>query len=188
MTHLKTFLVTAAASLALASPAFADGHMESKAKVEASAKVDAKIKTMWENMSATEKAEHQAKMLSMSSDEKAAYKMKLLHKTKLNSMTPEERAAYKQKKMKKMSADGKMTMKDKMHTMTDAEKEAHKAKMMNMTDMEKKAHKKSLMSAPSVMQKSSTNTQITTSVSCPAGTTAQPDNTCLITGDFAPKG
>ncbi|GHA98893.1 hypothetical protein GCM10009069_22310 [Algimonas arctica] len=180
MTYLKTILATAAA-VAIAAPAFAaDNHQEKKhdpdMKVKATATMtDDNVAMMKKKQMDEMRKKH---MESMSMDTKADMHMKTeghmhidgemttdMHPSKVNDTVGEI-----------LQADGEPSIQSDDDIIVED---------YTIEDEEFRAADDDGMIADNAIVVPGSAGTITT-VTCPAGTTAQPDMTCMITGEYEP--
>lgn len=201
MTYLKTALIASAAIALSASPAFAGEKMHKdhmKTKVHASAAHD-----MVSNLSASERMVWETKVKASMSDEKkakwATYSdekrhmwmdkkiMKMMKaETSDNSKIINTTATYKGAEMMKRND----TVGEILQADGDADPEADRKLLMSNGNQMKKsvliAKEMDNRAANNAIVVPTVNSNVLTTVSCPVGTTAQPDMTCHITGDYQP--
>lgn len=164
MTPSKTFIASLVIATFSLSPAFADGHMEKKEGQHMDKTHSEKThseKTMKKKMMSDSKAKMDS---DMGADTKVmtqkAYKGTLRPDVSVGTVLQEGTIATKPSDKDMMMYDGDLKMKSKVKAM-DGDKTI----------------KNNTIVVPS-------DTKALTTVTCPAGTTAQADMTCMITGDY----
>lgn len=162
MTHSKIFITSLAIATFSLSPAFADGHMEKKDGQHMDKTHSEKI--MKKKTMSDVKTEMGDVKTEMSNETKATiqkpYKGTLRPDASVGTVLQEGTIATIPSDKDVMMYDGDLKMKSKVKAM-DSDKMI----------------KNNTIIVPS-------NTKALTTVTCPAGTTAQADMTCMITGDY----
>jgi len=199
MTYFKTALIASAATALFATPAFAGDMMKSStvtsqttATYDAATPLTAEQRLTWEtkikaNMSDKKKAkwatltEAEQKMWM---DKKIAKKMTAVS-TDTSTIVDTSISYQDAEDMKRNDTIGEILQAD-----GDADPERDRKLLMSNGDQMKKS--------TLIMKESDNNvannaivvptlgTNVLTTVSCPVGTTAKPDMTCHVTGDYKP--
>ena len=201
MTYLKTTLIASAAFAFMATPAFAGEkmHNDHMTKTQASTAYSAAAA-----LSPSDRLAWETKVMSKMSDEKKAKwatypaeKREMWMNKKITKMMQADAssmgavksmpAAYdRAEAMKRNDTIGEILQAD-----GDADPEADRKLLMSNGDQMKKStlimKESDNMAANNAIVVPTVNSKVLTTVSCPVGTTAQPDMTCLVTGDYSPN-
>lgn len=172
MTTLKTVLISATAALALSTPALAGGHGEDghmkKAEKHSTKMMSQKAKTDTHTMKSKMKDKNWSSDTNMM--EKSEVRGKVLETGESYDDYVGEVLQSNETNVRRMEGDDKLLM---------SKGEAKREATVEMQENDKTIRNNAIV-VPT------TNGQYTTTVSCPVGTTAQPDMTCLVTGDYDP--
>jgi hypothetical protein len=202
MTYLKTTLIASAAITLMATPALAGEkmHKDHMTKAQATSQYNA-VATLsptdrlaWESKARAKMSpEKQAKWATYSEEERVMWMDKKIGKmmiaesaaastTKVLPATPSYQDA---EMMKRNDTIGEIIQAD-----GDADPEADRKLLMASGKQMKKSTLAMKESDGTVMNNAivvpTVGTDVLTTVSCPVGTTAQVDMTCLVTGNFVP--
>ncbi|WP_026942446.1 hypothetical protein [Hellea balneolensis] len=198
MTYLRQILIVSAASLAFtASPALAGDkthkdHMK-KTHVTATHSAIADLtpseRTAWETkIKANMSAEKQAKWATYSEDKQRMWMDKKIMKMMSADASQMKESPTNYQNAEKMlrndtageilQADGDADPETDRKLLMSNGKQMTKSKLI-IKDSDNRAANNAI-AVPAI------NSDILTTVSCPVGTTAQPDMTCLVTGNYAP--
>lgn len=202
MTNLKTTLIASAAIILTASPAFA-GDMMKKDTMKATATTQVNYDLV-KTLSANERMAWEAKVKASMSDEK---------KAKWATYSAAEQDKWMDKKIAKMMTKDMTSTATITPTSTTTVQGAEAMKVNDTVgeilqadgDADPEADRKLLMANGEQMAKSTliakesdnsiannaivvptVGSNVLTTVSCPVGTTAQPDMTCHVTGNYDP--
>lgn len=189
MTYLKPILFSAAAGLAFASPAFAGPQMQ-----DSDMKKDAMHETMQHDAMTPEamkqkKKDYMAKWNKESGLTKAEWKKKWKQKhTMKRSMTESSMKSEVRGAVETGSDMGEILQSNKTNV---ARSGADDKLLMSKGQIKSEAQINAEERSSSAMDNAITvptesNPNRVTTVSCPAGTTAQADMTCLVTGNWSP--
>ena len=178
MTYFKPILLSAAAALAFASPAFADHHKSGDKTMK-----DAQHKTMkhkmekpdnWETLNEAEQKAWKKthwKSHSMKSDKSMEMENTEVRGAVLKNESTGEILQSNETNVPRMSGDDKLLM---------SEGDVKEPAAINMQENPSTAKDNA------IVVPTEDNPNLATTVTCPAGTTAQPDMTCHVTGDYEP--
>tara|TARA_R110002020_G_scaffold47304_5_gene134637 strand:+ start:406 stop:963 length:558 start_codon:yes stop_codon:yes gene_type:complete len=183
MTYFKPILFSAAAALAFATPAFADHHKSGDKMMK-----DAQHKAMkhkmekpdnWDTLSEAEQKAWKKthwKSHSMKSDHVTSDKSMEMENTEVRGAVLENKSTGEilqsnETNVSRISGDDKLLM---------SEGDVKEPAAINMQENPSTAKDNA------IVVPTEDNPNLATTVTCPAGTTAQPDMTCHVTGDYEP--
>lgn len=202
MTYLKTTLIASAALALSASPALAGekmhkDHMKTTATTQVNydlaKNLSAEERMAWETkVKANMSAEKKAKWATYSADDQEKWMNKKIAKMMTKQMTsPATITTTSTTSLKGAEA---MKVNDTIGEIIQADGDADPEADRKLLMASGKQVAKSRLIAKESDNKASNNaivvptvgTNVLTTVACPVGTTAQPDMTCLVTGDYEP--
>ena len=202
MTYFKSTLIASVAAMSfIASPALAGEkmHKDHTAKTHAAATHDAAAslttteRAAWETkVKSSMSAEKQAKWATYSDEKRQMWMNKKINKMMkaeaMGSMKPMPTSAAYQNEASSLSnnkvgqilqADGDMNSETDRKLLMSNGDQMTKAKLITQ-DSDNRASNNAIV-VPTV------GSNVLTTVSCPVGTTAQADMTCLVTGNYMPS-
>lgn len=202
MTYLKTTLIASAAIALTATPALAGEKMHSNhMKTTATTQVNydlvntlsAQDRAAWETkVMANMSAEKKAKWATYSSAEQDMWMDKKIAKMMTKDMTPP--ATITTTSASTVQGADAMKVNDTIGEILqadgDADPEADRKLLMADGEQMKKStlirKESDNTAANNAIVVPTLGTNVLTTVACPVGTTAQPDMTCLVTGNYDP--
>ena len=200
MTYLKTTFIATTAAALFSAPALAgdmsfisaDSKLEAKSSYSAGANLMPEQRMMWEaKVKAKMSESKKAKWATMTDAEQRMWMDK-----KISKMMAKDIASARVTTTSAMSSPATQntlandTVGEILQADGDADPEADKKLLMANGDQVKKsvliAKESDNSAANNAIVVPTVGSEILTTVSCPVGTTAQPNMTCLVTGNYEP--